>query len=132
MSFLDFDGTAGKWKLNKEPVDAKSLGRVLIRGLAFLRVHRMGEWLTATEDSGDRCSARPMTSKMSERLLPKPLSPGAYRKDTDGPTLVYGFFGILIDDGVHVVLEKTRWAPQRRSTLSRPRLTQAMVAFGES
>jgi hypothetical protein len=28
--YLGFDGTSGVWKLNREPVDAKTIGRILV------------------------------------------------------------------------------------------------------
>ena len=123
MSYLDFDGTSGRWKLNKEPVDGKILGRILVPRAGIFE--GCIEWANGSPLQKDPAAAvhrRRYEEPMSERLLQKPLSPGAYRKDSDGPTLVYGFFGVLIDDGVNVVLEKNRWGPQRRSTPSRPRL----------
>jgi hypothetical protein len=68
---------------------------------------------------------------MSERLLPKPLSPNAYKKDTDGPTLVLGFVGFMIDDGGTVVFEHSSNGAKKGINALATTALQAVAAFGE-
>ena len=85
--YLGFDGTTGNWKLNKEAVDPKSLGRILVpqHGLFEGCI----EWANGSplQKIQRQLLGVHYDEPMSERLLPKPLSPNAYKKDTDGPTL---------------------------------------------
>ena len=54
---------------------------------------------------------------MSERLLPKPLSPGAYKKETDGPSYQLGFVGYHARRRRHGRLRALLdGRPRRRST----------------
>ena len=73
------------WKLNKEVVDPKSLGRILVpqHGLFEGCI----EWANG---SPLQKIQRPLLGvshdePMSERLLPKPLSPGAQLRASNGP-----------------------------------------------
>jgi hypothetical protein len=68
---------------------------------------------------------------MSEQLLPKPLSPNAYRKDTDGPTLTVGFVGFMLDDGANGVFEHSSMGAKKAVNALATAATQALVAFGE-
>jgi len=68
---------------------------------------------------------------MSERLLPKPLSPGAYKKEADGPTLVLGFLGFFLDDGANVMFEKNSIGGKKAVNALATAATQALAAFGE-
>ena len=103
--YLGFDGTTGKWKLNKEVVDPKSLGRILVpqHGLFEGCI----EWANGSplQKIQRQLLGVHHDEPMSERLLPKPLSPNAYKKDTDGPTYMLGFVGFMLDDGATVVFE---------------------------
>src|SRR5262245_39249033 len=88
--YLGFDGTKGNWKLNKEVVDPKSLGRILVpqHGLFESCI----EWANGTPLQ--KVPPRQLLGvhydePMSEQLLPKPLSPNAYKKETDGPTIMF-------------------------------------------
>ena len=85
--YLGFDGTSGMWKLNKEVVDPKSLGRILVpqHGLFEGCI----EWANSSplQKIQRQLLGVHYDEPMSERLLPKPLSPNAYKKETDGPTL---------------------------------------------
>ena len=75
------------WKLNKEVVDPKSLGRILVpqHGLFEGCI----EWANGSplQKIQRQLLGVHHDEPMSERLLPKPLSPNAYKKDTDGPKL---------------------------------------------
>ena len=68
---------------------------------------------------------------MSERLLPKPLSPNAYKKETDGPTLTLGFVGSMLDDGVAVMFEHNSMGAKKAVNALATAATQALTAFGE-
>ena len=129
--YLDFDGTKGTWKLNKEVVDPKSLGRILVpqHGLFEGCI----EWANSSVLQRIR---RPLLGvhydePMSERLLQKPLSPGAYKKETDGPTHVFGFLGFFLDDGANVMFEKNSMGGKKAVNALATTATQALVAFGE-
>ena len=130
-SFLHFDGNTGDWKLNKEPVDAASLGRIIIPPDAIFE--GMVEW---ANQRPLQKTHRPLLGvehkePMSEHLLPRPLSPAAYRQQSDGPRYVLGFTGKMMDDGTKLQFEhSSRGATQAVNTLARL-VTQAMAAFGE-
>ena len=68
---------------------------------------------------------------MSERLLPKPLSPNAYKKETDGPNYMLGFVGLFLDDGATVVFEHSSMGAKKAVNALATAATQALVAFGE-
>ena len=68
---------------------------------------------------------------MSERLLPKPLSPHAYRKENDGPTLTLGFVGFMLDDGATVMFEHTSVGAKKALNALATAATQALAAFSE-
>jgi hypothetical protein len=85
--YLNFNGNTGVWKLNKEPVDPKSLGRILVpqHGL----YEGMVEW--ANGSVLQKCQ-RPLRGvaydePMTERLLKKPPSPGAYKQGYRRPAV---------------------------------------------
>jgi len=129
--YLGFNGNTGVWTLNKEAVDPKSLGRILVpqHGLFEGCV----EWAASSPLQKIR---RPLLGvhydePMSERCLPKPLSPNAYKKDTDGPTLVLGFIGSMLDDGATVVFEHNSNGAKKAVSALATTATQALAAFGE-
>jgi hypothetical protein len=68
---------------------------------------------------------------MSERLLQKPLSPNAYRKETDGPALTLGFVGFMLDDGASVIFEHCSMGAKKALNALATIATQAIAAFGE-
>ena len=131
--YIGFDGTKGVWKLNKEAVDPKSLGRVVVpqHGLFEGCI----EWASGYQLQKIQRQLLGVhhDEPMSERLLPKPLSPNAYKKENDGPTLVLGFVGSMLDDdGVTVVFEHNFDGRQKTvQTFLATTATQAIVAFGE-
>jgi hypothetical protein len=129
--YLDFNGTTGEWKLHHEVVDAKSLGRILVpqHGLFEGCI----EWANSSVLQRIR---RPLLGvhhdePMSERLLPKPLSPGAYKKETDGPNLVLGFLGFFLDDGANIMFEKNSMGAKKAVDALATAATHALAAFGE-
>jgi hypothetical protein len=130
-TYLGFDGTNGKWKLNREPIDPKSLGRILVpqHGLfeGFI------EWANSSplQKIQRQLLGVAYDEPMSERLLPKPLSPNAYKKDTDGPTYMLGFVGFMLDDGGNVVFEHSSSGAKKGVNALATTATQAIVAFGE-
>ena len=72
-SFLRFDGNTGSWKLNREPVEAASLGRIIIPPDAIFE--GMVEW---ANQRPLQKTHRPLLGvehkePMSEHLLPRPL-----------------------------------------------------------
>src|SRR5262249_6905555 len=129
--YLGFDGTNGAWKLNREVVDPKSLGRILVpqHGLFEGCI----EWANSSPLQRIRRQLLGVhyDEPMSERLLPKPLSSGAYKKETDGPTLVLGFLGFFLDDGANVMFEKNSMGVKKAVNALATTATQALVAFGE-
>jgi hypothetical protein len=129
--YLGFDGTSGVWKLNKEPVDPKSLGRILVpqHGLFEGCI----EWANSSplQKIQRQLLGVHYDEPMSERLLPKPLSPNAYKKDTDGPTLTLGFVGSMLDDGVAVMFEHSSMGAKKAVNALATAATQALAAFGE-
>jgi hypothetical protein len=129
--YLDFDGTSGDWKLNKEIVDPNSIGRILVPRQALFE--GCIEWANSSplQKICRQLLGVAHEEPMSERLFTKPLSPAAYKKDRDGPTLVYGFIGILLDDGSKVVFEKNSMGASKAVNNLATTATQAVVAFGE-
>ena len=131
VTYLDFDGTSGKWKLNKEVVDPKNLGRILVpqHGLFEGCI----EWANGSplQKIQRQLLGVRHDEPMSERLLLKPLSPNAYKKDTDGPTLVLGFVGIFLDDGASTMFEKNSKGGKKAVNALATASIQAVVAFGE-
>jgi hypothetical protein len=131
-AYLKFDGNTGIWKLNKEAVDPKGLGRILVpqHGLYETCI----EWANGTVLQ--RVPPRQLLGvhydeEMSERLLPKPLSPNAYKKDNDGPTVTFGFVGFMLDDGTNVVFEHSSMGAKKAFNALATAATQALAAFGE-
>jgi hypothetical protein len=129
--YLGFDGTTGVWKLNKEAVDPKSLGRILVPQHGLFEGYI--EWANSSplQKVQRQLLGVVHDEPMSELLLPKPLSPNAYKKDTDGPTLVLGFAGIMLDDGATVVFEHSSMGAKKGINALATTATQAIVAFGE-
>jgi hypothetical protein len=119
-AYLGFNGNTGQWKFNKEIVDPKSLGLILVPEHGIYE--GMVEW--ANGSALQKCK-RPLRGvaydePMTERLLKKPLSPGAYRQDTDGPAYMMGFAGLFLDDGATTVFEHTSGgSPSGRCRLRR-------------
>jgi len=129
--YLGFDGTSGVWKLNREPVDAKSLGRILVpqHGLFEGCI----EWANSSplQKIQRQLLGIHYDEPMSERLLLKPLSPNAYKKETDGPSYTLGFVGFMLDDGANVVFEHSSMGATKAVSALATAATQALVAFGE-
>jgi hypothetical protein len=125
--YLGFDGTSGTWKLNREPVDPKSLGRILVPQHGLFEGYI--EWANSSplQKIQRQLLGVHYDEPMSERLLPKPLSPNAYKKDTDGPTYMLGFVGYLLD----VVFEHSSGGAKKGVNALATTATQAIVAFGE-
>ena len=129
--YLGFNGNTGKWALNKEVVDPKSLGRILVPEHGFYE--GMIEW--ANGSALQKCH-RPLrgvihAEPMTEALLKKPLSPGAYRQDTDGPKYMMGFAGLFFDDGTTVVFDHSSGGATKAINALSTTALQAVVAFGE-
>jgi hypothetical protein len=126
--YLNFNGNTGTWKLNKEIVDPKSLGRILVPEHGIYE--GMIEW--ANGSALQKCQ-RPLRGvaydePMTERLLKKPLSPGAY---TDGPHYMMGFVGLFLDDGATVVFEHCSGGATKAINALSTAALQAVAAFGE-
>jgi hypothetical protein len=129
--YLGFDGTKGVWKLNREVIEAKDVGRILVpqHGLFEGCV----EWANGSplQKIQRQLLGIHHDEPMSEHLLPRPLSPNAYRKENDGPTLTLGFIGYMLDDGSNVVFEHSSMGAKKALDALATAATQAVVAFGE-
>jgi hypothetical protein len=130
--YLGFDGTKGTWKLNREVVEAKSLGRILVPQHGLFEDCK--EWANGSvlqKAGARRLLGVHYDEPMSEQKLPKPLSPNAYRKDNDGPTYMLGFVGFMLDDGANVVFEHSSMGAKKAVNALATAATQALAAFGE-
>jgi hypothetical protein len=130
-SYLGFDGTSGVWKLNREPIDPKSIGRILVPQHGLFEGYI--EWANSSplQKIQRQLLGVHYDEPMTERLLPKPLSPNAYKKETDGPTYMLGFVGYLLDDGGNVVFEHSSGGAKKGVSALATTATQAIVAFAE-
>jgi hypothetical protein len=129
--YLNFNGNTGAWTLNKEVVDPKSLGRILVPEQGLFE--GMIEW--ANGSSLQKCH-RPLRGvaydePMTDRLLKKPLSPGAYRTEGDGPKYMMGFIGAFYDDNATVVFEHSSGGGTKAVNALSTTALQAVAAFGE-
>jgi hypothetical protein len=132
VAYLSFNGNTGEFKLNKEPIDAKSLGRILVPHHGLFET--MIEW--ANGSLLQKVPPRQLLGvdydePMSERLFTKPTSPHLYKKEGDGPTLTYGFVGFLLDDGSTISFEHSSKGGVKAVNTLATSATQALVAFGE-
>ena len=129
--YLDFNGKSGAWKLNQEVVDAKSLGRILVPQHGLFEGCK--EWANGSPLQKIRRQLLGVhyEEPMSERLLPEPLSPNAYKKENDGPVLVLGFVGFMLDDGANVMFEHNSLGAKKALNALATTATQALAAFGE-
>ena len=129
--YLGFNGNNGNWTLSKEIVDPKSLGRILVPEHGLFE--GMIEWANG---SALQKVQRPLrgvihAEPMTEALLTKPLSPGAYRTDTDGPKYMMGFVGLFLDDGATVVFDGSSGGITKAINALSTTSLQAVAAFGE-
>ena len=129
--YLGFDGTTGVWKLNKEVVDPKSLGRILVPQHGPFE--GIIEWANGSplQKIQRQLLGVSYDEPMTEKLLKKPLSPNAYRKENDGPTYMLGFVGLFFDDGATVVFEHSSGGAKKAVNALATAATQALAAFGE-
>jgi hypothetical protein len=129
--YLGFDGTTGIWKLNREKVDPKSLGRILVPQHGLFE--GVIEWANSTplQKIQRQLLGVHYDEPMSERLLKKPLSPQAYKKETDGPAFILGFVGFMLDDGATVQFEHGSMGGKKAVNALATTATQALAAFGE-
>jgi hypothetical protein len=130
--YLGFSGNTGEYKLNKEVVDPKSLGRILVPQHGLFE--DMIEW--ANSAPLQKVGRRQLLGiahdePLSERMFKKPVSPNAYRKDTDGPTYVLGFVGFMLDDCATIVFEHSSSGAKKAANALATTATQALTAFGE-
>jgi hypothetical protein len=130
-AYRGFDGHTGHWKLNREPVTPEDVGRLLIPQNAMYE--GCIEWANGTplQKVQRQLLGVHYDAPMSEQLLPKPLSPGAYKKTYDGPTLTMGFIGFMLDDGSTVGFEHSSNGGKKAVNALGTAATQALVAFGE-
>jgi hypothetical protein len=129
--YLGFDGTSGDWKLNREKVEAKSLGRILVPAHGLFEGYI--EWANSSplQKVQRQLLGVAYEEPMTERLLKKPLSPNAYKKETDGPSYVLGFVGFMLDDSTNVVFEHSSMGGKKAVNALATAATQALAAFGE-
>ena len=129
--YLNFDGNTGIWRLSKEVVDPKSVGRIVVpqHGLFEGCI----EWANGSplQKIQRQLLGVHYDEPMSERLLLKPLSPNAYKKETDGPSLTLGFVGYMLDDSTTVMFEHSSMGAKKAVNALATTATQALVAFGE-
>jgi hypothetical protein len=132
LTYLTFNGQTGVWKFNREVVDPKSLGRIVIPQHGFFEA--MIEW-----GGGQVLQKVPQRQllgvdydePMTEKMFSKPLSPHLYKKENDGPKYVLGFIGFMLDDGASVSFESTSQGGTKAVNAIATTSTQAMAAFGE-
>jgi hypothetical protein len=131
VAFLGFDGTSGKWKLNKEITDPKTVGRILVPQHGLFEGYI--EWANGSplQKIQRQLLGVHHDEPMSEQLLPKPLSPNAYKKENDGPKATLGFLGFLLDDTSNVMFEHSSMGATKAVDALATAATQAVVAFGE-
>jgi hypothetical protein len=129
--YLGFDGSSGEFKLNREVVDLKSVGRILVPQYGLFE--GCIEWANSSplQKIQRQLLGVHYDEPMSERLLKKPLSPNAYKKETDGPALTLGFVGFLLDDGANVKFEHSSMGAKKAVNALATAATQALAAFGE-
>jgi hypothetical protein len=130
--YLKFDGTTGIYSLNREEVDPTSLSRILVP--YFGPYESFVEWANGTplqKTPPRQLLGVDYDEPMSEKMLPKPLSPNAYRKENDGPTYMLGFAGVMLDDGTNVVFEGSSNGAKKGINALATTATQALAAFGE-
>jgi hypothetical protein len=129
--YLGFNGNTGEYKLNREVVDPKSLGRILVPQHCLFE--GCIEWANSSplQKIQRQLLGVHYDEPMSELLLPKPLSPNAYKKETDGPVLTFGFLGFMFDDGTHVMFEHRSKGTKKAINALATDATQALAAFGE-
>jgi hypothetical protein len=130
-AYLTFDGTTGIFRLDKEVVDPKSLGKILVSHDGIFE--GCIEWANSSPLQKIMRSMLGVDYEeaMSEKLLPKPLSPQAYRKATDGPTMVLGFVGCLLDDATNISFEHRSGGAKTAVRNMGALATQALTVFGE-
>jgi hypothetical protein len=129
--YLNFNGLSGAWSLNKEEVDPKAVGRILIP--AYSLYEGMVEWAGGQplQKVIRQLLGVKYDEPMSEKLFTKPPSPGAYRKDTDGPKFMCGFLGIMLDEGGKIAFEHSSGGGKKAIEALATTIVQAIVAFNE-
>jgi hypothetical protein len=132
VTYLGFNGNTGEWKLNKETVNPKDLGRILVPQHGLFEA--MIEW--ANGQPLQKVKPRQLLGvrydeEMSEAMFTKPLAPHLYRKENDGPTHTFGFLGFMLDDGANVMFEHGSGGGKEAVNALATTSTQAVVAFGE-
>jgi hypothetical protein len=130
--YLKFNGNTGVWELNKEPVDPKDIGRILVpqHGLYELYI----EWANGRplqKSKPRQLLGVHYDEPLSEKSLPQPLSPHLYKGERDGPTYTLGFIGFMLDDGANVIFEHGSGGAKKAFNALGTAATQALVAFGE-
>jgi hypothetical protein len=129
--YLNFDGNTGIWRLSKEVVDPKSVGRIVVPQHGLFEGYT--EWAGGSplQKIQRQLLGVSYDEPMSEHLLTKPLSPGAYKKENDGPKFVLGFVGFMLDDGATVQFEHSSMGAKKAINALATTATQALAAFGE-
>jgi hypothetical protein len=131
--YLGFNGNTGEYKLSKEVIEPKSLGRILVPQHGLFEA--MIEW--ANGQALQKVAPRQLLGikydePISEAMFKKPLSPHLYRKDTDGPTHMFGFVGFMLDDGANVMFEHGSGGAKKALNALATTAVQAVVTFGEA
>jgi hypothetical protein len=132
VAYVNFNGKTGVWTLSREEVEPESLGSIVVPQHGIYE--RFIEW--AGGQPLQKTPPRQLLGvayeeELHERMLPKPLSPHAYRKENDGPTHTYGLIGLMLDDGASVVYEGNSNGAKKAFNALAATATQAMTAFGE-
>jgi hypothetical protein len=130
--YLKFNGKTGVWDLNREKVDPKSVGRIMIPQHGFFEARI--EW-----GGGQPLQKVPPRQllgvyhdkPMDDLMFEKPLSPHLYKKENDGSKYVLGFIGFMLDDGASVNFESQSQGGTKAVNVTANTLTQAIAAFGE-
>ena len=131
ITYLGFDGTTGAWKLNRDPIEPDDVGKVVINSRGLFE--GIIEWCNG---SPLQKFSRPLLGvqhdePVSEKMLPKPMSPQIYRTDRDGPTNVLGFLAKSLDDGTDLMFESGSMGGTKAVDAVAQQVLQGAAAFGE-
>ena len=119
------------WKLNREPVEAEDPRPHL--GAANGLFEGYIEWANSSplQKMQRQLLGVHHDEPMSERLLPKPLSPNAYRKESDGPSYSLASSPTCSTTPLRSYSSHSSMGARKAISALATTATQAIAAFGE-